>query len=164
MRRPVLLSVMVLLAVACGDGGGSSSAVSCDEVEPFGEFGEVAVEIDGEPTCLLLAQTTEQRARGLMEVTDLEGYPGMLFAYPADTSGAFWMRNTPMPLTIAYLDVEGRIVSTADMEPCEDSPDCPSYPAEGPFRNTVEVPQGRLADLGLTGDAVLTITGDTDPS
>lgn len=166
MRRSLALVVVLgpLLAAGAACGGGDGDAASCDELVPFGDFGEVAVEVDGDPACLLLAETPEQRARGLMEVTDLEGYPGMLFAYAADTEGGFWMRNTPTPLSIAYLDAEGRIVSTADMEPCEDSPDCPGYPPDGPYRMTVEVPQGDLDDLGLTGDAVLEVMGEIDPT
>ena len=137
---------------------------ACAGLEPFGEFGEVLVAVDGEERCLLLAQTPEERARGLMEVTDLAGYPGMLFAFPADSEGGFWMRNTPTPLSIAYLDASGALVSTADMAPCDDVPTCPSYPASGPYRYTVEVPQGELEALGLTGDALLTVESDVHPS
>lgn len=136
----------------------------CADLEPIGEFGEVLVTVGGEQRCLLLAQTPEQRARGLMEVTDLGGYPGMAFAFPADTDVGFWMRNTPTPLSIAYLDASGAIVSTADMAPCDDVPTCPTYPAAGPYRWAVEVPQGNLDDLGLTGDARLTIESEVHPS
>ena len=137
---------------------------ACADLEPFGEFGEVLVTIGGEERCLLLAQTPEERARGLMEVTDLQGYPGMLFVFPAESEGGFWMRNTPTPLSIAYLDASGAIVSTADMEPCDDVPTCPSYPASGPYRYTVEAPQGELEGLGLTGDARLTVESEVHPS
>jgi uncharacterized membrane protein (UPF0127 family) len=107
--------------------------------------------------CLLLAQTDPQRARGLMQVTDpaLGGYDGMLFRYDTDVSEPYWMRNTPMPLSIAYIDSEGHIVSTADMQPCEDSPDCPNYPATGPYRFTIEVPQGDLPTLGIDESATI---------
>ena len=101
--------------------------------------------------CLLLARTDPQRARGLMQVTDptLGGYNGMLFRYDTDVTESFWMRNTPMPLSIAYIGSEGQIVTAVDMEPCEDSPDCPSYPPAGPYRFTIEVPQGNLPALGI---------------
>ena len=96
-----------------------------------------------------------------MEVTDdmLGGYPGMLFLFPSDTTGAFWMRNTPMPLSVAYLDGLGRIVSTADMQPCVDRPDCPRYPPARPYRYAVEVLRGRLTDLGLVAGATLRVDG-----
>lgn len=147
---------------------------------PLAGFGEVAAVItgaDGEPceVCLLAALTPDQRARGLMEVTDpdLGGYDGMVFAFETDVTSGFWMRNTPMPLSIAYFDADGVLVSQTDMAPCPDEDaTCPSYPADGPFRYAVEVPQGRLADLGVVGpggaeagprDAALVLTGTPCP-
>ena len=85
-----------------------------------------------------------------MEVTDLGGYQGMVFVWDADTSGGFWMRNTPTPLSIAWFDADGEFVSSADMEPCSaTAPDCPVYPAGGAYRFAVEVFQGDLDDLGV---------------
>jgi len=116
-------------------------------------------------SCLLLAAAAEQYAQGLMNVVDLGAYAGMLFDFPEDTDGGFWMRDTPMPLSIAYLDAEGAIVSTADMDPCLDRGDqCPGYPPEGLYNDTVEVPQGGLEALGLDGpDARLVPTGACAP-
>jgi uncharacterized membrane protein (UPF0127 family) len=113
--------------------------------------------------CLLLAAKAEQRARGLMQVKDptLGGYNGMLFRYDTDVTESFWMRNTPMPLSIAYLSGDGQIVTTADMEPCSDSPDCRDYPAAGPYRFTIEVPQGNLATLGIVKGS--TVVDDNAP-
>jgi uncharacterized membrane protein (UPF0127 family) len=145
-------------------GGAESPGEPCAELHPIGDFDEVEVAVGDDPECLLLAQTPEERARGLMEVTDLAGYPGMLFAFPEDSNGGFWMRNTPTPLSIAYLDADGRIVSTADMDPCDDVPSCPSYPADAPYRFTVEVPQGALEDFGLVGDARLTVVSVIQPT
>ncbi len=134
--------------------------------EPLPGFGEVAVRVvavdgEGRLLCVLVADTEDQRRRGLMEVTDptLGGYDGMLFRYPGDHTGAFWMRNTPMPLSIAYLDGRGAIVSTADMVPCRDSPSCPGYPAAGPFRSALEAPLGRLDDLGIVAGARVEVAG-----
>jgi hypothetical protein len=133
----------------------------------FGEVALVVVEPDGtrHVLCVMTAEEAEQRARGLMEVTDesLGGYDGMLFLFPVDSSGGFWMRNTPMPLSIAYLSADGEIVSTSDMEPCEDSSECPSYSADGPYRSALEVPQGRLDDLGVVPGAKLETAGACPP-
>jgi uncharacterized membrane protein (UPF0127 family) len=133
-------------------------------------FDEVGVEVTNDAGevlewCLLLAAAAEQYAQGLMNVVDLGEYAGMLFDFPADTEGGFWMRNTPMPLSIAYLDAEGAIVSTADMDPCLDLDDqCPGYPPEGVYNDTVEVPQGGLEALGLDGPAArLVQTGTCTP-
>jgi uncharacterized membrane protein (UPF0127 family) len=102
--------------------------------------------------CLLLASTAAQRSRGLMTVTDptLGGYDGMLFRYDADTEEAFWMRNTPMPLSIAFVSSAGTLVSAVDMQPCGDTPDCQLYPPVGPYRLAIEVRQGRISTLGIT--------------
>ena len=143
-----------------GEGVGSERAGRT----PLRGFGEVVVTVTTEDgkicdLCLLAATTAEQRARGLMEVTDedLGGYDGMLFEYPEETSGAFWMRNTPLPLSIAYFDEDGALVSTQDMEPCGDEASCPSYPADGSFKYAIEVPQGMLDEAGAVGDATLHI-------
>lgn len=105
--------------------------------------------------CVLVAATAEQRSRGLMEVTDtrLGGYDGMVFVYDPPEQGAFYMRNTPRPLSVAYFDARGRYASALDMAPCSDAPDCRTYPASAPFGYAVEVPQGKLADVGVAPGA-----------
>jgi uncharacterized membrane protein (UPF0127 family) len=127
-------------------------------------FGEVAVVVtapDGRVLgyCLLKADTVSQRARGLMAVTDLHGYEGMVFSYTADTDGAFYMRNTPMPLSIVWVAAGGTVVSTADMAPCADVDGCRTYSPAGRYRNAIEVPQGRLADLGISAGSKIAIGG-----
>jgi uncharacterized membrane protein (UPF0127 family) len=123
--------------------------------------------VDGEVVewCLLLAETSAQTQRGLMEVTDPElgGYDGMLFRFEEPHDGGFYMRNTPQELDIAYLDTAGEVVSRTTMTPCEDVEGCPSYPAGGPFVRTVEVPvaAGGLAGLGIDDGAVVVDTGRT---
>ena len=130
------------------------------------DVGEAAASItaaDGTVTgcCLLVAATDEQRQRGLMEVTDLGGYQGMVFVWDADTSGGFWMRNTPTPLSIAWFDADGDFVSSADMEPCSaTAPDCPVYPPGGSYRFAVEVFQGDLERLGVGPGSRLALGGD----
>jgi uncharacterized membrane protein (UPF0127 family) len=127
-------------------------------------FGEVAIAVtgpDGEVTgwCVLLAATSEQRQRGLMEVTDLGGYAGMLFVWDGDVSSSFYMRNTPTPLSIGWFDADGALVSTADMDPCADVEGCPTYPSGGRYRFALEVPQGSLDDVGVVGGSSLAVGG-----
>jgi len=127
-------------------------------------FGEVAIAIrnpDGtvKGWCVLLAETSQQRERGLMEVTDFGGYAGMLFVWNADSTSSFYMRNTPTPLSIAWIDAEGSQVSTADMAPCDDVPTCPLYPAARPYRFALEVPKGDLPKLGLVKGATMKVGG-----
>jgi uncharacterized membrane protein (UPF0127 family) len=127
-------------------------------------FGEVAIALrgpDGEVAgwCVLLAGTGDQRQRGLMEVTDLGGYAGMLFVWDADSSSSFYMRNTPTPLSIAWFDADGTLVSTTDMDPCRDVEGCPTYPSGGSYRFALEVPQGALEDVGVVGGSRVAVGG-----
>jgi uncharacterized membrane protein (UPF0127 family) len=150
----------------------TSTSVSVERTVLPG-FGEVAVEVtrvDGQVVawCLLLADTPERRQQGLMTVTDPElgGYDGMLFRFDAPSDGGFWMRNTPQPLSIAFVADDGALVSSTTMEPCADSPDCPAYPAAGPYRWAVEVPvsAGGVEALGLVPGARLRDLGTACPS
>lgn len=136
---------------------------------PLDGFDEIAVAVrptDGRDVlawCLLAARTAEQRARGLMEVTDLQGYSGMAFLYDTDVSNGFYMRNTPTPLSIAWIDAAGSLVSTADMAPCADRDGCPTYEPSGSYRTAIEVFQGGLAALGITEGAAVTVGGSCAP-
>ena len=150
-----------------------ASAALPDDVAPPGNparvplegFDEIAVTVapakggDLLAWCLLAALEARQRERGLMEVTDLRGYSGMAFLYDEDVTGAFYMRNTPMPLSIAWISARGAVVSTADMAPCEDRDGCPTYPPAGPYRTAIEAPKGALPLLGITPGATVTVGG-----
>ena len=134
---------------------------------PVPDVGQTAITITDpvgnvEACCVMVAASSAQRGRGLMEVTDLGGYTGMLFIWTADTAGGFWMRNTPTPLSIAWFDEEGNFVSDADMEPCGDSDNCPTYDPTGPYRFALEVPQGELASIGAVPGSKLTVGGSCD--
>lgn len=125
-------------------------------------FGEVAIAVvaaDGTVTgwCALLAETAEQRSQGLMEVTDLGGYAGMLFVSDTQRDQKFWMANTPMPLSIAWFDNEGTFVSATDMEPYDE--DCEQCRSDGPARFALEVPQGELPGMDIEEGSSLKIGG-----
>lgn len=155
--------------VSAGDapaaqGAGLDAPPGPDDRVPLDGYGEVAIAItnpDGsiKGWCVLLAETQEQRGKGLMNVTDFGGYPGMLFVWNDDTSSSFYMRNTPTPLSIAWVDAEGELVSTADMDPCGDDPNCPLYGADRPYRFALEVPQGDLGEVGLVEGATMRVGG-----
>jgi uncharacterized membrane protein (UPF0127 family) len=113
--------------------------------------------------CLLAALSAEERSRGLMGVTDLHGYSGMVFVYANDVRNEFYMKDTPMPLSIAWIDKDGAVVSTADMAPCGHRNDCRLYPAAGPYRMAIEVPLGGLPALGLVPGATVTVSGTCAP-
>jgi uncharacterized membrane protein (UPF0127 family) len=90
---------------------------------------------------------------------DLGGYDGMIFVFQEDTTGSFYMLNTPLPLSIAWFDSSGQFVSATDMEPCLTGPDCPLYSAVRPYRFALEVPKGGLAGLGIGPGSTIEIGG-----
>lgn len=123
---------------------------------PVEGFGQTGFRIEGvDPArasavrCALLAETPEQHSRGLMGRRDLFGYDGMLFDFKEEHSGQFYMKDTPLPLSIAWFDGSGRFVSATDMAPCLDQPECPLYSAVRPYRYALEVAQGGLPALGI---------------
>ena len=107
--------------------------------------------------CLWLAATGDQRGVGLMHVTDLGGPDGMVFRYDSPTTSAFWMKNTVMPLSIAFFDQGGAYLDAFDMAPCSADP-CPLYPTPENFLNAIEVPQGMLEELLMTPGSVLALS------
>ncbi len=132
-------------------------------------FGEIGFRIEGDSAgaggeaaerCALLADTPEQHQRGLMGRTDLGRYDGMLFRFSDDTTGSFYMKDTLLPLSIAWFTDEGAFVSAADMEPCPVDVGCPTYGAAAPYRYALEVPKGNLPALGIGPGARLVLGGD----
>lgn len=118
-------------------------------------FGTVLVDLvsrTGEAIelCLLHADVPEERSRGLMEVTDLDGHDGMLFSWDEPSQSSFVMIDTVMPLSISWWDGAGDFVSGLDMDPCTEpvDADCARYRADGLYRYAIEVPQGSLPEAG----------------
>lgn len=113
--------------------------------------------------CALLADDEASRAQGLMGESDLLGYDGMVFRFPEPSEGRFFMRNVAVPLSIAFFDAAGELVSVGDMAPCPDEDGCPTYGADGPYLHALEVPEGGMAALGVTPGAVLSFPGGACP-
>jgi uncharacterized membrane protein (UPF0127 family) len=127
--------------------------------EGFERVAATVTAIDGTECelCLWLAETGDQRALGLMYVTDLGGPDGMIFRYDSPTTSAFWMKNTVMPLSIGFYDQGGAYLDAFDMAPCTGDP-CPTYPTPANFTDAIEVPQGLLDELGIKPGSVLVVS------
>ena len=98
-----------------------------------------------------IADDDAERQRGLMERTALAENAGMLFVFEGEQALSFWMRNTLIPLSIAYIDAEGRIVDIQDMQPLDET----SHPSAEPAQYALEVNQGFFAERGIeVGDEV----------
>lgn len=137
--------------------------MSCPDPAPgsdFATFSADPIVIDdasgSHHSCVLIANTNAERRAGLSNQDDLDGYDGMLFVFEDEAVRSFWMRNTSIPLSIAFYDSAGGFVSAKDMEPCGDSDSCPRYSSEGPARYALEVPRGELPARGATAGSRLT--------
>ena len=104
-----------------------------------------------------IADTPERRARGMMEVTGFGVAEAMVFVQETPVSGQFWMKNTVIPLSIAYFDAVGEYLGAHDMTPCT-SPECERYPTAAGYRWAVEAPLGGLAALGIGEGSTLRVT------
>ena len=92
-----------------------------------------------------VAQTPEQRQIGLMFRKEMPQTEGMIFVFEQPATQCFWMRNTLLPLTAAFVADDGRIVNLADMKPQTDDSHC----SEEPVRFVLEMNQGWFAKRGL---------------
>lgn len=148
MIRRVSVLAVCALGIALG---------SCEREEPVDGFIDLTVEFDRGsvliisdsdtiPVSVDVAVTEPQRRLGLMNRASLPPDEGMIFLFAEEqpAENTFWMYNTSIPLSIAFLDENGRIVNIRDMEPCT-SPmpqACPNYAAGVPFRAALEVNRG----------------------
>lgn len=142
---------------AVGDGVRPEGFTTVDAVITAADGTECVV-------CLWLADTSDERSRGLMGVTDLGAAVGMVFVWDEATSGRFFMLDTPTPLSIAFFDARGAYVSQADMEPCltQDSADCPRYSADGDYVHAIEMFRGQLDAVGIGPGARLELRSGTE--
>lgn len=98
-----------------------------------------------------IADTPASRAQGLMGRRSLPANHGMLFVFERPEQQCFWMKNTPLPLTIAFIGNDGAIINFADMEPFSEEAHC----SDKPVRYALEMAQGWFKARGvLTGDRV----------
>lgn len=98
-----------------------------------------------------VADDERKRAIGLMFRESLAPNHGMLFVFRAKAGHCFWMRNTLIPLSIAFLDDDGTIVNIEDMAPRSEDSHCPKRPV----RFALEMEQGWFAKRGLAAGAKL---------
>ncbi|NMG47125.1 DUF192 domain-containing protein [Azoarcus communis] len=98
-----------------------------------------------------VAHTDANRQLGLMNRREMPAHNGMVFVFPQDARHCMWMRNTFIPLSVAFLDEQGRILNIADMQPQTEDSHCAAAPA----RFALEMNQGWFRERGLKpGDAI----------
>lgn len=167
MRLPLTHAARIAWLVgslAACDRDGRSGATDHASYEPLVSFEAGAIRIETATDTFRLsaeiAEREDQRAYGLMERPSLPGDAGMMFVYaePQDADAGFWMYRTLIPLDIAYLDANGRIVAIHAMRPCESSNPrlCRIYSPGVPYIGALEVNRGYLAQRGIgLGDRVV---------
>jgi uncharacterized membrane protein (UPF0127 family) len=136
--RPAI--VLATLLAAC-----SEQPEATLVIDSGSEDIEVSVEV---------ADTNAERAQGLMGREELDEDAGMVFLVPEPTPTAFWMKNTLIPLSVAFWDEEGRIFRIHHMTPCREEP-CRLYEPGAPWAGALEVNRGFFEDHGVeVGDQV----------
>lgn len=138
MRPALLLAVLLAWAVA-------------SQAAPQVKRGTVTL-VDGTRRVTLeveVADTVASRARGLMYRTGLPEYAGMLFVFESPQRLAFWMKNTWIPLSIAFIGADWRIVDIQDMDPPSPGGEIPIYVSRREAQYALEVNQGFFARHGI---------------
>jgi uncharacterized membrane protein (UPF0127 family) len=148
---------------------------SCSAQEESGREGQTGAELpSGSPTFapgkalidsggdsvlidVEVAETSEQRQFGLMFRESLGARSGMVFLFFETTGGAFWMKNTLIPLSVAFFDDDGTIRAILDMEPCKKDP-CRLYHPGVSYTGALEVNQGAFDDWNVSVGDRITIT------
>lgn len=104
---------------------------------------------------LEVAADEAARQKGLSNRPALPAGSGMAFLFPRDTTVQFWMKDTLVPLQIAFVGGDGRVVGLFEMPPCEQDP-CPTYGPTRPYRYAVELGSGAFTAAGVReGDRVV---------
>lgn len=112
---------------------------------------KIPLYIKGKEIWVEVAKTPAERATGLMGRRHLEKEEGMLFIFEEEGYHSFWMKDTLIPLSIAFIDREGRIVKITDMKPMT----LTSHPPPQPILYALEMNQGWFSKNGIKpGDVV----------
>lgn len=143
----------------------SAPAATLEPSEPFAQAQVTLRSPDGATEVdvpVYVAADARNRSRGLMDRSDLPDGTGMVFLFPGDTAGAFYMFNTLIPLSIAFYAADGQVVRVLDMEPCsaEVGTDCELYPPGVDYRGALEVEQGYFDEIGLAESWTVELPSD----
>ena len=135
-----LTSLIAALALACALlPGAVRAACSEDRVEIRGDFGTVRFRV-------VVADTVQERAQGLMHVPEMPRMSGMLFVYERPERVSFWMENTLIPLDMIFADATGTVQRIhANAVPLDRTP----IPGGDAIQYVLEINGGMAATLGL---------------
>ena len=138
---PVKLALQVILVIF---------ALGAESV-PAAPLATIELAIKGHKLVAEIAATEATRTTGLMNRFSLQPDHGMLFVFSDPQPLAFWMKNTYVPLSIAFIGADGRIVNIDDMAPRTED----RHPSRGLALYALEMKKGWFAERGIgSGDAV----------
>ena len=144
--RIALLVVLVAAALTASAGAVGFDRGTATVASPSGAK-RVVLQVE-------LARTRAQREQGLMGRRTLGAKAGMVFLYPEPHRGSFWMKDTLIPLDIAFYDGRGRILRILTMQPCRRDP-CTLYDPNVAFRGALEVRADSFRRWGVrAGDRI----------
>lgn len=149
LKRHHSLFAAIVMTIAC-----SPMPAMCATAKDGGaaRLPTITLHAGGQAIQAEVAATDETRQRGLMFREKLAKNAGMLFVFGELAYHAMWMRNTPLPLAVAFMDPSGKIVSIHEMEPFTET----THQAAGPARYALEMNRGWFAANRVkVGDAIL---------
>jgi uncharacterized membrane protein (UPF0127 family) len=147
VQNRIAATVLALTALGAGPAGATGS----DTPAPNPRLPQVEIQAGMHVIRAEVAADSATRTRGLMMRERLGPNEGMLFVFPDRAGHCFWMRNTLIPLSIAFVDDDGTIANIADMTPRSDDSHCPVRAV----RYALEMEQGWFARRGLKAGARL---------
>ena len=147
MTRPAIILISSLLVTGCGGSAPPIEDLPAGSLAIDTAEGEVTVDVS-------IAETPESQQKGLMGVEEMPEAAGMVFLEEELVSQSFWMKDTLIPLSVAFWNEAGEILEILDMEPCRADP-CTIYDPGVTWIGAVEVNQGFFEDSGVeVGDTV----------
>jgi uncharacterized membrane protein (UPF0127 family) len=155
---PVLGGLLLVATSSCAAGasGGREASPS-----PSVTFNPASVIISTEKGPVLVkadvADTEQRREIGLSGRSSVPRDAGMVFLFFKDSTRSFWMKNTTVALSIAFFDVDGKILSIQNMLPCKKDP-CRRFNPGEPYRGALEVNRGAFARWDVNVGDKLTVS------
>jgi len=156
---------LALAAALAGCGAGAAPALVSARGFPLGDL--TISHGSQQRLALTVELATNRKAweKGLMGVKNLPADQGMAFVFGQQVADGFWMKDTLIPLDIAFADAQGHVVDVQNMVPCKADP-CQIYYAAQPYSLALEARSGALTAAGVhAGDVVvLKRRGSPSPS
>jgi uncharacterized membrane protein (UPF0127 family) len=150
-KRSTFAAIAVVAALVAGGSLVPPATAQTPAMDKAQSLPTIPLAIAGKKLVAEVAATPEQRSIGLMYRFSLRPDHGMIFVFDRAEPQGFWMKNTYIPLSIAFIGADGRILNIADMAPRDES----THWSSGPAQFALEMRRGWFAERGIgPGDRV----------